>query len=114
MSYTHSTLSTGAREIVPPSVPSISASVLGISSETPTKSTQTADIFKDEFLTACGNRLQVNREGSMTVRRAGLPNREADTTLGPLRSTPHRTPPPPPRTIADCVTLAVEVGRAQT
>ncbi|GMF25789.1 unnamed protein product [Phytophthora lilii] len=38
----------------------------------------------------------------------------ADATFGPMGSTPNQTPAPAPRTIADWVTLAVEVGRSQS
>ncbi|KAG9401137.1 hypothetical protein AC1031_009892 [Aphanomyces cochlioides] len=54
----------------------------------------------------------------MTCQRDGSPNKEADATFGPMGSTPGRTPPPVSkdgshRTIADWITLAVEVGRTQ-
>ncbi|KUF95313.1 hypothetical protein AM588_10005487 [Phytophthora nicotianae] len=74
----------------------------------------TADVFKYEFLMATGNGREVASGGSMTARRAGNPNKEADATFGPMGSTLNRTPAPAPRTIADWVTLAVEVGRSQT
>ncbi|GMF12616.1 unnamed protein product [Phytophthora lilii] len=67
-----------------------------------------------EFLAASGNGDEVKIGGSTTVKRAGYPKKEADSTFGPLRSTPNRTAPPSLRTIAEWVTLAVEVGRAQT
>ncbi|GMF14375.1 unnamed protein product [Phytophthora lilii] len=131
MSFTPSTLSTRAREIRATfraidldvvaqhfeqdadEIDPDDGRVLIIDFPTPVHET-TADIFKDEFLTVCGNRLQVNRGGSiMTVRRTGCPKKEVDATFGPLRSTPNRTAPPPPRTFADWATLAVEVGRAR-
>ncbi|ETP00575.1 hypothetical protein F441_22031, partial [Phytophthora nicotianae CJ01A1] len=74
----------------------------------------TVQCFEFEFLTATGNGRLVKIGGSTTVSRVGLPKKEADDTYGPLRSTPNRTRPPRPRIIADWVTLAVEVGRAQT
>ncbi|KAG9409361.1 hypothetical protein AC1031_019614 [Aphanomyces cochlioides] len=52
--------------------------------------------------------------GSMTVSRNALPHKGADATYGPMRDTLNRTPPPPPRTVSDWVTFAVEVGRSQT
>jgi hypothetical protein len=74
----------------------------------------TADVFKYEFMDATRNRREVASRGSMTASIAALPNKEADATFGPMGSTPNQTPPPAPRTIADWVTLAVEVGRSQT
>ncbi|KUF82379.1 Carboxy-terminal domain RNA polymerase II polypeptide A small phosphatase 1 [Phytophthora nicotianae] len=74
----------------------------------------TAASFEKMFNRASGNDLEVASRGSMTARRAGNPNKEADATFGPKGSTLHRTPAPAPRTIADWVTLAVEVGRSQT
>ncbi|ETO77040.1 hypothetical protein F444_07715 [Phytophthora nicotianae P1976] len=74
----------------------------------------TAASFEKMFNRASGNDLEVASGGSMTARRAGNPNKEADATFGPKRTTLHRTPAPAPRTIADWVTLAVEVGRSQT
>ncbi|KAK1936783.1 hypothetical protein P3T76_010218 [Phytophthora citrophthora] len=74
----------------------------------------TAEEFKSEFLAATGNRREVASGGSMTAERAGNPNKEADATFGPKRTTLNRTPAPAPRTVTDWVTLAVEVGRSQT
>jgi hypothetical protein len=76
----------------------------------------TAEEFKNEFLATSGNRREVASRGSMTasIPVAALPNKEADATFGPMGSTPNQTPAPAPRTIADWVTLAVEVGRSQT
>ncbi|POM74870.1 Hypothetical protein PHPALM_8099 [Phytophthora palmivora] len=83
--------------------------------ELPTKVHEsTADVFKYEFMDATGNRREVASGGSMTARRDGNPNKEADATFGPMGSTPNQTPASAPRTIADWVTLAVEVGRSQT
>jgi hypothetical protein len=83
--------------------------------ELPTKVHEsTARTFEKEFNLATGNAREVATSGSMTVRRAALPNKEADATFGPKRSTPNRNPAPAPRTIADWVTLAVEVGRSQS
>ena len=70
--------------------------------------------FSSHFVAATGNLREIAERGSMTARRAGFPNKEADDTFGPMGSTPNRTPPPVPRTIADWVTLAVEVGRSQS
>ena len=70
--------------------------------------------FTSEFLAATGNRREIGTGGSMTAARAGNPNKEADTTFGPKRTTLNRTPPPAGRTIAAWVTLAVEVGRSQS
>ncbi|OQR83081.1 hypothetical protein THRCLA_10991, partial [Thraustotheca clavata] len=64
--------------------------------------------FGSEFLDASGNRREVAKGGATTASRAALPNKEADATFGPKRSTPNRNPAPAPRTIADWVTLAVE------
>ncbi|KAI9912894.1 hypothetical protein PsorP6_006649 [Peronosclerospora sorghi] len=74
----------------------------------------TADTFKNKFPTATGNADEVASRGSMTARRAGNPNKEADATFGPMGFTRNRTPPPARRSVADWVTLAVEVGRFQT
>ncbi|KAH9103210.1 hypothetical protein AeMF1_020402 [Aphanomyces euteiches] len=75
---------------------------------------KTAHEFESELLDASGNRREVAKGGSMTASRAALPKKEADATFGPKRSTPNRNPAPAPRTIADWVTLAVEVGRSQS
>jgi hypothetical protein len=74
----------------------------------------TAWTFGLEFLNAAGNMREVATGGSMTASRAAFRNKEADATFGPKRSTPNRNPAPAPRTIADWVTLAVEVGRSQS
>ncbi|GMF27560.1 unnamed protein product [Phytophthora lilii] len=74
----------------------------------------TADVFKYEFMAATGNRREVASGGSMTANRDGNPNKEADATFGPKRTTLNRTPAPAPRTVTNWVTLAVEVGRSQT
>ncbi|KAF4140015.1 hypothetical protein GN958_ATG10765 [Phytophthora infestans] len=74
----------------------------------------TADVFKYEFMAGTGNRREAASRGSMTARRAANPNKEADATFGPKRSTLNRTPAPAPRTVTDWVTLAVEVGRSQS
>ncbi|KAK1936794.1 hypothetical protein P3T76_010229 [Phytophthora citrophthora] len=74
----------------------------------------TAEEFKKEFNRATGNDREVASRGSMTAERAGNPNKEADATFGPKRTTLNRTPAPAPRTVTDWVTLAVEVGRSQT
>ncbi|RHY21687.1 hypothetical protein DYB32_009732 [Aphanomyces invadans] len=74
----------------------------------------TVEEFKGEFLDATGNRREVAKRGSMTASIAALPKKEADATYGPMGSTPNQTAPPAPRTIADWVTLAVEVGRSQS
>ncbi|KAL8016283.1 hypothetical protein Plhal710r2_c026g0102311 [Plasmopara halstedii] len=50
----------------------------------------------------------------MTASIAANPKKEAGATFGPKRSTLNRTPLPPLRTVANWVTLAVEVGRSQT
>jgi hypothetical protein len=72
----------------------------------------TARSFESAFLAASGNWREIAQRGSMTARRAANPRKEADATFGPTRSTLNRTPPPAPRTVADWVTLAVEVGRS--
>jgi hypothetical protein len=72
----------------------------------------TARSFESAFLAASGNWREIASGGSMTARRAANPRKEADATFGPTRSTLNRTPPPAPRTVADWVTLAVEVGRS--
>ncbi|GMF12764.1 unnamed protein product [Phytophthora lilii] len=83
--------------------------------ELPTKVHEsTARSFEKMFNRASGNDLEVASGGSMTARRAANPNKEADATFGPTGSTPNQTPAPAPRTIADWVTLAVEVGRSQS
>ncbi|DBA03067.1 TPA: hypothetical protein N0F65_003314 [Lagenidium giganteum] len=83
--------------------------------ELPTKVHEsTAEEFTYEFLTATGNGREVAKGGSMTARRAANPNKEADATFGPKRTTLNRTPAPAPRTVTDWVTLAVEVGRTQS
>jgi hypothetical protein len=83
--------------------------------ELPTKVHEsTARKFESKFLRAAGNEDEVAQGGSLTARRAANPNKEADATFGPMGSTPNQTPPPVPRTIADWVTLAVEVGRSQS
>ncbi|KAH9087671.1 hypothetical protein LEN26_019895 [Aphanomyces euteiches] len=69
--------------------------------------------FHDEFVAASGNRHVFAHRGSTTSRRAGTHSKEADTSYGPNQATPNRTPPPPSRTIADWMTLAVEIGRSQ-
>ncbi|KAL8001174.1 hypothetical protein Plhal703r1_c19g0085571 [Plasmopara halstedii] len=74
----------------------------------------TARTFEMVFKLASGNALEVASRGSMTARRAANPKKEADATFGPKRSTLNRTPLPPLRTVANWVTLAVEVGRSQT
>ena len=74
----------------------------------------TADKFKFEFVTASGNGHEVASRGSMTASRDALRKKEADATFGPMGSTPNQTAPPASRTIADWVTLAVEVGRSQS
>ncbi|OWZ11704.1 hypothetical protein PHMEG_00015231 [Phytophthora megakarya] len=50
----------------------------------------------------------------MTASVAGRRNKEADATFGPKYSTLNRTVHPAFRTVADWVTLAVEVGRSQS
>ncbi|KAF0701910.1 hypothetical protein AaE_016245 [Aphanomyces astaci] len=50
----------------------------------------------------------------MTASRDTLPDKEADASFGPQRTTPNRNAPPPGRTIADWLTLVVEVGVSQT
>ncbi|ETI31413.1 hypothetical protein F443_21604 [Phytophthora nicotianae P1569] len=83
--------------------------------ELPTKVHEsTTRKFESKFLRAAGNEDEAAQGGSMTARRAANPKKEADATFGPKRSTLNRTPAPAPRTIADWVTLAVEVGRSQT
>ncbi|GMF47803.1 unnamed protein product [Phytophthora lilii] len=83
--------------------------------ELPTKVHEsTAREFESKFLRAAGNEDEIAKGGSMTARRAANPNKEADATFGPKRSTLNRTPPPALRTVANWVTLAVEVGRSQT
>ncbi|KAF4145743.1 hypothetical protein GN958_ATG05060 [Phytophthora infestans] len=83
--------------------------------ELPTKvHERTAREFESEFLTAAGNGREVAKGGSMTARRAANPNKEADATFGPKRSTLNRTPLPALRTVGNWATLAVEVGRSQT
>ncbi|KAL8001147.1 hypothetical protein Plhal703r1_c19g0085301 [Plasmopara halstedii] len=74
----------------------------------------TARSFESKFLRAAGNEDEIATKGSMTARRAANPKKEADATFGPKRSTLNRTPLPPLRTVANWVTLAVEVGRSQT
>ncbi|KAF4033649.1 putative Uma2 domain-containing protein [Phytophthora infestans] len=74
----------------------------------------TAEEFKSEFLAATGNRRELGKCGSMTARRAANPNKEADATFGPKRTTLNRAPAPALRTVTDWVTLAVEVGRSQS
>ncbi|KAF4135408.1 hypothetical protein GN958_ATG15401 [Phytophthora infestans] len=74
----------------------------------------TAASFEKMFNRASGNDLEVASRRSMTARRPGNPNKEADATFGPKRTTLNRTPAPAPRTVTDWVTLAVEVGRAQS
>ncbi|KAG9409367.1 hypothetical protein AC1031_019620 [Aphanomyces cochlioides] len=69
--------------------------------------------FHNEFVAASGNRHVFAHRGSTTSRRAGTHGKEADTSYGPNQATPNRTPPPPSRTVADWVALAVEVGRSQ-
>ncbi|CAK4086288.1 unnamed protein product [Aphanomyces euteiches] len=74
--------------------------------------------FAAEFHQFCGNDRKFATKGSMTCQRDGSPNKEADATFGPMGSTPGRTPPPVlkdrrQRTIADWITLVVEVGRTQ-
>ncbi|CAK4110129.1 unnamed protein product [Aphanomyces euteiches] len=64
--------------------------------------------FGTEFVFASGNRREIGQGGSMTVSKTALPNKAADATYGPLRDTLNRTSPPPPRTVSDWVTLAVE------
>ncbi|KAG9404925.1 hypothetical protein AC1031_005129 [Aphanomyces cochlioides] len=70
--------------------------------------------FEKVFHRATGNDEEVGTRRSMRASRATLPNKEADATFGPMGSTPNRDAPPAPRTVADWVTLAVEVGRSQT
>ncbi|DAZ96339.1 TPA: hypothetical protein N0F65_007989 [Lagenidium giganteum] len=83
--------------------------------ELPTKVHEsTAAEFTSKFLRAAGNEDEVAKGGSMTARRAANPNKEADATFGPKRTTLNRTPAPAPRTVTDWVTLAVEVGRSQS
>ncbi|KAF0715504.1 Aste57867_3342 [Aphanomyces stellatus] len=74
----------------------------------------TARNFEFAFLVASGNGHEVASRGSMTASRDALRKKEADATFGPKRSTPNRNPAPAPRTIADWVTLTVEVGRSQS
>ncbi|OWZ11708.1 hypothetical protein PHMEG_00015236 [Phytophthora megakarya] len=74
----------------------------------------TAEYFKIKFLTATGNPDEVGSGGSMTASITGRRNKEADATFGPKYSTPNRTAPPAFRTVADWVTLAVEIGRFQS
>ncbi|KAF4140518.1 putative Uma2 domain-containing protein [Phytophthora infestans] len=63
--------------------------------ELPTKVHEsTAFEFLSEFLAATGNRREVGKCGSMTARIAGNPNKEADTSFGPKRTTLNRTPAP--------------------
>ena len=52
---------------------------------------------------------QLGTFGSMTAYRDKLPNKAADSTFGPLRSTTNTTRPPH----GDWITLAVEVGHKQ-
>ena len=70
--------------------------------------------FGITFLLASGNPLAIGDRASVTARRPGNPNKEADATYGPLRSTPNRAVPPANYDIGDWVTLAVEVGRSQS
>ncbi|GMF49253.1 unnamed protein product [Phytophthora fragariaefolia] len=70
--------------------------------------------FTNKFLRATGNEDEIGERGSMTARRAANPKKEADATFGPMGFTPNQTPAPAPRTVADWVTLAVDVGRSQT
>lgn len=70
--------------------------------------------FVSEFLAASGNGRDVACRGSMTAYRIADQTKEADATFGPKGTTINRTPAPAPRTIADWVTLAVDVGRFQT
>ncbi|KAF4131700.1 hypothetical protein GN958_ATG19103 [Phytophthora infestans] len=74
----------------------------------------TAASFEKMFNRASGNDLEVASCRSMTARRAGNPNKEADTSFGPKRTTLNRAPAPALRTVTDWVTLAVEVGRSQS
>ncbi|KAL7994647.1 hypothetical protein Plhal703r1_c51g0155421 [Plasmopara halstedii] len=74
----------------------------------------TARSFEKVFNLASGNALEVASGGSMTASIAANPKKEAGATFGPKRSTLNRTPLPPLRTVANWVTLAVEVGRSQT
>ncbi|GMF22543.1 unnamed protein product [Phytophthora lilii] len=74
----------------------------------------TAASFERMFNRASGNDLEVASRRSMTARRAANPNKEADATFGPKRSTLNRTPLPALRTVANWVALTVEVGRSQT
>ncbi|KAF0741651.1 hypothetical protein Ae201684P_017494 [Aphanomyces euteiches] len=69
--------------------------------------------FHNKFMAASGNEDKIGELGSMTARRVGTHNKEADTTYGPMEDTLNRDPPPPPRTVSDWVTLAVEIGRSQ-
>ncbi|KAE9227815.1 hypothetical protein PF004_g11259 [Phytophthora fragariae] len=73
----------------------------------------TARTFEWRFLDAAGNGNEIARRGSMTATRAANPKKEADATFGPTGLTLNRTPLPARRTVADWVTLAVEVGRSQ-
>ncbi|GMF45363.1 unnamed protein product [Phytophthora fragariaefolia] len=68
----------------------------------------------DPYVVCEGVSVTIGTLGSMTARRAANPKKEADATFGPRGRTPNQTPPPAPRTVADWVTLAVEVGRYQT
>ncbi|RHY01136.1 hypothetical protein DYB25_013431 [Aphanomyces astaci] len=74
----------------------------------------TAWEFGSEFNRATGNDREVARRGATTVSRDALPDKEADASFGPRRTTPHRNAPPQGRTIADWLTLVVEVGLSQT
>ena len=73
----------------------------------------TVDEFKCEFLDQFGNRRHIGKRGSMTARRGGNPNKEADATYGPKGNTPNRTHPPGNLAIEKWITLAVEVARTQ-
>ncbi|ETV71661.1 hypothetical protein H257_13105 [Aphanomyces astaci] len=74
----------------------------------------TAWEFGREFYRATVNDREVASRGSMTASRDALPDKEADASFGPRRTTPHRNAPPQGRTIADWLTLVVEVGLSQT
>jgi hypothetical protein len=69
--------------------------------------------FESKFYRACGDEDAFGKGGSFTTHRDGNPSKEAVATVGPLGDTPNRTDPPEGRSIADWVTLAVEVAVSQ-
>jgi hypothetical protein len=74
----------------------------------------TVQKFTREFGDAFGNHRELGERGSMTARRGGNPNKEADTTFGPKRNTVNRTRPPGNLAIEKWVTLAIDVARTQS